>query len=212
MASLALGLSVVATRMEARDAATTDAQAATTLLHVMKDAKDSGTVALSSLAEGLSALAARMEAEDARQIAAALLPVIADTKDHDALSSLAQTLSALLSAVPPAEIPSRTATAVSAVGLPAGTDHALAALGLVIPAAEPLPCRLSTQALVDLLKMPTCCSEVRRVILDQLGNRYGRRFDTHWDFVRYAQDQGLHLDFTTPPQRPDRKLPPLFEE
>ena len=98
------------------------------------------------------------------------------------------------------------------MGLPAGTDHALAALGLVIPAAEPLPCRLSTQALVDLLKMPTCCSEVRRVILDQLGNRYGRRFDTHWDFVRYAQDQGLHLDFTTPPQRPDRKLPPLFEE
>ncbi len=51
----------------------------------------------------------------------------------------------------------------------------------------PPPCRLSTQDLVDLLKMPTCVREVRRVILDQLGNRYRRRFDTHWDFVRYAQ-------------------------
>lgn len=52
----------------------------------------------------------------------------------------------------------------------------------------------------------------RCVILGQLGNRYGRRFDTHWDFVRHAQQQGLNLDFTTPPKRPDRKLPPLFEE
>jgi len=40
----------------------------------------------------------------------------------------------------------------------------------------------------------------------------GRLFATHWDFVRYAQEQGLNLDFTTPPQRPDQKLPRLFEE
>jgi hypothetical protein len=78
--------------------------------------------------------------------------------------------------------------------------------------AEPLPCRLSTQDLVELLKMPTCVAEVRRVVLDQLGNRYCRQFETHWDFVRYAQENGLKLDFTTPPQRPDRKLPPLFAE
>jgi hypothetical protein len=30
--------------------------------------------------------------------------------------------------------------------------------------------------------------------------------------VRYAQQQGLNLDFTTPPKRPEAKLPPLFEE
>jgi hypothetical protein len=78
-------------------------------------------------------------------------------------------------------------------------------------AGQPLPCRLSTQDLVELLKMPTCVAELRRVILNQLGNRYGWRFDTHWDFVRYAQEQKLNLDFTTPPQRPDPKLPPLFE-
>jgi hypothetical protein len=69
----------------------------------------------------------------------------------------------------------------------------------------------ATQELVELLKMPTCVAEVRRVVLDHLGNRYGRRFETHWDFVRFAQGQQLGLDFTTPPQRPDRMLPPLFE-
>jgi hypothetical protein len=52
--------------------------------------------------------------------------------------------------------------------------------------AKLLPCRLSTQDLVDLLKMPTCVREVRRVILDQFANRYRWRFETHWDFVRYA--------------------------
>ena len=72
--------------------------------------------------------------------------------------------------------------------------------------------RLTTQDFVELLKMPTCVGELRRFILDQLGNRYSRRFDTHWDFVRYAQEQRLDLDFTTPPQRPDAKLPPLLGE
>jgi tRNA A-37 threonylcarbamoyl transferase component Bud32 len=103
----------------------------------------------------------------------------------------------------------RAVAATAAVGTTLG--GALASLASLQPASEPLPCRLSTQHLVELLKMPTCVGDVRRVILDQLGNRYGRRFDTHWDFVRYAQEQGLNLDFTTPPQRPDRKLPPLFE-
>jgi hypothetical protein len=74
----------------------------------------------------------------------------------------------------------------------------------LISAAVPLPCRLTTQELVELLKIPTCVHQKRGVILNQLGNRYGRRFATHWDFVRYAQEQRLNLDFTTPPKRPDR--------
>jgi len=72
-------------------------------------------------------------------------------------------------------------------------------------AAEPFPCRLTTQELVDLLKMPTCFGQARRVVLDHLGNRYGRRFVNHCAFVRFAQDQHLGLDFTTPPERPDPK-------
>ncbi len=30
--------------------------------------------------------------------------------------------------------------------------------------------------------------------------------------VRYAQERGLNLDFTTPSKRPDPKSPPLFVE
>ena len=53
-------------------------------------------------------------------------------------------------------------------------------------AAEPWPCRLTTQELVDLLKMPTCFGQARRVVLDHLGNIHGRRFTNHWEFVRRA--------------------------
>jgi hypothetical protein len=73
------------------------------------------------------------------------------------------------------------------------------------PAEKRLPCRLETQELVELLKMPTCFGESRRLVLDHLGNRYGRRFANHWAFVRFAQERNLGLDFTTPPKRPDRK-------
>ena len=62
---------------------------------------------------------------------------------------------------------------------------------------------LSAQEQVDLLKMPTCFGNARRVVLDHLGNRYGRRFVNHWAFVRFAKEQKLGLDFTTPPKRPD---------
>ena len=55
--------------------------------------------------------------------------------------------------------------------------------------AEPFPCRLTTQELVELLKMPTCFGAARRVVLDHLGNRYGRRFTNHWAFVRYVHER-----------------------
>lgn len=53
--------------------------------------------------------------------------------------------------------------------------------------------------------MPTCYGDFRRVVLDHLGNRFGRRFVNHWSFVRFAREQNLELDFTTPPKRPDPK-------
>src|SRR5262249_60055338 len=125
-----------------------------------------------------------------------------DPKDPYALPALGQGLPAAPSAVTPAEIPSRTATAASAVAFPAGAGDPLTALAPVLRAAEPPPCRLSTQQLVELLKMPTCISEARRIILDQLGNRYQRRFADVWEFVRFAQEHLPDIDLTTPPKRP----------
>ena len=80
-----------------------------------------------------------------------------------------------------------------------------AIVSAVALASEPIPSRLSTQDLVDLLKMPTCLGEGRRVVLDHLGYIHGRRFVNHWDFVRFARENRLDVDLTTPPVRPDPK-------
>jgi hypothetical protein len=64
----------------------------------------------------------------------------------------------------------------------------------------------ATAILVELLKTPTCFGPARRVVLDQLENRYKRRFRNHWAFVRYAEENGRNLDFKTPPKRPSRTL------
>jgi hypothetical protein len=75
--------------------------------------------------------------------------------------------------------------------------------GSYSPAGKPLRCRLTSQELLDLLKMPTCIGVARRIVLDHLGNRYHRHFINHWAFVRYARESGLNLDLTTPPHRPN---------
>jgi hypothetical protein len=69
---------------------------------------------------------------------------------------------------------------------------------------EPLPCRLSTEELVNLLKQPTCLGQARRVILDYLEYRYHRTFRDHWEFVEYAREQLPDLDLIAPPKRPGR--------
>jgi hypothetical protein len=111
-----------------------------------------------------------------------------------------ENLDVLLSNASQPEVSRRAAAVATAVGL-AGAKP-FAALPHLLAAAEPLPCRLSTQDLIELLKMPTCFGDARKVILKHLGNRYGRRFANHWEFVRFAREQRLDLDFTTPPKRP----------
>jgi hypothetical protein len=101
------------------------------------------------------------------------------------------------------EVSHRAVAAAAALGLAA--EGPFAALAPLPAASAPLPCRLSTQDLVDLLKMPTCLDADRQIVLQHLGNRYSRTFANHWEFVRFAQEHHLdNLDFTTPPQRPAR--------
>jgi tRNA A-37 threonylcarbamoyl transferase component Bud32 len=112
-------------------------------------------------------------------------------------------LDAYLTNASPLEMSRLVAAVGTAVGL-AGVSP-FADLPALPTASIPLSCRLSTQDLVELLKMPTCFGKARRVVLQHLGNRYGRRFANHWEFVRYAQEHGLDLDFTTPPRRPSHE-------
>jgi hypothetical protein len=72
----------------------------------------------------------------------------------------------------------------------------------VSDAIERVAQQLSVQKQVEVLKDPLCVGEARRVVLDQLGRRYGRHFEDQWDFVRFAEEQKLGLDFTSPAQHP----------
>jgi hypothetical protein len=190
---LAEALSAAVTRLDPEDAMTT-------LVNALQDADDEHAV-MAELAKGLSAVAARMDQKEAAQ---AVVSVPQALRNPRATTQAAAALSAMLPALVSAEVPPRTASAATAATFPNGFCNPLCALAVLIPAEEPLPCRLSTQQLVELLKMPTCTGEARRVVLDHLGNRYHRPFADVWEFVRYAQEQHPGLDFTTPPQRPER--------
>jgi hypothetical protein len=115
---------------------------------------------------------------------------------------LPEDLSALLAGVDHPEQGRRTVALTGALGRAADGYGPLACFPLLRPALEPLPCRLSTQQLVELLKHPMLVNQARRIVLDQLGNRYGRRFADVWQFVAWAREHEPTLDLTTPPQRP----------
>jgi hypothetical protein len=70
-----------------------------------------------------------------------------------------------------------------------------AAVAVLQPPLPPLP----GQTLVDLLKLPYCVGEARRLVLEQLSRHYSRPFADQWDFVRFAEDKHLDLDLLGPP-------------
>ncbi len=144
-------------------------------------------------------MAACLEPREATQATGVLIQAMTKTTDPEALGAAARALSATLTGDP--RHPATRAAALVAVGavLP---GQPLPAPAMHLPAFEPPPCRLSTQDLVNLLKHPLCVDPARRVVLEQLARRYRRPFADHWEFVRFAQEQNLGLDFTTPPRRP----------
>jgi hypothetical protein len=188
--ALAQALVAVAGRLGPKDAA----QAGATLAQAM--AKATHPVALEVLAYGLAAVAARRDPKDA---AATLFHILANTNPSNLGSHI---LAGILKSLDPLELSRRTSAVVAAFGCPASIGDPFTTAALVRPVLDPLPCRLSTPQLVELLKYPTYVGYARRLILDQLENRYGRKFADHWAFVRFAQQQNLGLDFTTPPKRP----------
>jgi hypothetical protein len=213
------GLAAVAGQLEPAEATRVCAEAARSYLRALEQGPDDAARCLAT--ERLATLVQPLDSETAtRAVRVLVRRIVSDPNLANSPSSPGppgdstprvfnpDVLDRFLTKRTRPEVQPRTAAIAAALG----TSARGPAPGLpLLPAAtEPLPCRLSTQDLVELLKMPTCVGPVRRVVLDQLGNRYGRRFDTHWDFVRYAQEQGLDLGFTTPPTRPERKLPPLF--
>jgi hypothetical protein len=187
---LARGLTAVAERLGPQGAA----EAARALPAAMAKQTDPST--LLPLGQGLSAVAARL---DPREAAPALTGVMARRTPAE-LPHLEQALWSCLSADPRRPASRAAALVGSTAGFP-WPGPPLAGLALLPPNLP--PCRVSTQELVELLKLPTCVGPARRVVLDQLEGRYGRRFADHWDFVRFARAHDPGLDLTSPPKQPE---------
>jgi hypothetical protein len=199
---LAEGLAAVAGHLEPQEAARHCAPAARALSQAMTKTTD--RLALIHLAGGLAAVAGRLEPQEAAQAALVLTQAMAEANNPYTLNRLARGLAATLTGGA-RTLPVRAAGLVG--GVAASDRQPLLAPAALVLALEPPPCRLSTQQLVELLKYPLCVDQARRIVLEQLENRYRRPFADHWAFVRFAQQQNLGLDFTTPPRRPE--LPAL---
>jgi hypothetical protein len=196
----------VAGRLEPRDAARARADATATLVAAMARTTDPGS--LVELESGLSAVAGRLEPRDAARAAAAYVAAMGKTTDQsyppNSPADLARAMSAALNGCESSERTRRAAAVASTVGLFAGSGWPVPSLALLTPSAEPLPCRLTTQEMVDFLKQPTCVDPARRAVLDYLGYQCRRPFRDPWEFVDYARVHLPDIDLAAPPKRPDR--------
>jgi hypothetical protein len=140
-----------------------------------------------------------LEPAEAAALAQQLADALAKGTDPIARSALA---SALVAArIEPQEVVARSLLAVRAITGWMSPAPQLGQAATLLQAAEPLPCRFSTQQLVDLLKMPTCDGEARVVILEQLSNRYKRPYADQWEFVEFAEKHLPDIDLKSPPKR-----------
>jgi tRNA A-37 threonylcarbamoyl transferase component Bud32 len=158
----------------------------------------------SALAISLLAVAARLEPQEGREAAAHAAAALTDAlaKTMPTAGGIhAMDLSASLAREPSATTRKRCVALASTMASCSDLAGALTARALLPDALAPLPDPLPPQDLVDLLKHPLCVGEARRVVLRQLSVHYQRSFADQWEFVRFATEQGLDLDLTSPPRR-----------
>jgi hypothetical protein len=167
--------------------------------------------ALPELAGGLSAVAYRLEPTEAaavcKQAAVTLTSALntSSTTDAQTFPRLTLSLSAVLTGTAGTSLSGQSQRAVALVTALSSTANGqslLSTVPLLYLAGKPLQSRLSTPQLVELLKNPLCVGEASRIVLEVLGARYKRQFANQWEFVHFAQEQNLGLDFTSPPERP----------
>jgi tRNA A-37 threonylcarbamoyl transferase component Bud32 len=168
-----------------------------------------GPFTLAALAHCLPAVTARLDAREAAAAATAaagrLAQAIGQAESDQARRELAAALVAVLTQ--DAQSNRRQARAkLPDPGLPPDETKLLfgppADPSATREPLPPLPSPLPVQDLVDLLKHPFCVGEACRLVLEQLGRHYDRGFADVWEFVDFARQRGLSLDFTIPPQRP----------
>jgi hypothetical protein len=208
LSSRAVCVADLAGRLEPEEAARQTAVASRLVLKAM--AETSHKTYRRDLARGLTALAQQLGPEEAAAVTRETLELMARTTDPwqpDSLpselegSSLPMVLAALLVDEKPGNRTSRVQLLVATIGSAGIPPSPAAGLSTLAEPARPLPGRFTEQQLVDLLKMPTCRSEARELIVRELGHQCGRPFANMWDFVDWAQKNRPDLDLTWPPVR-----------
>jgi tRNA A-37 threonylcarbamoyl transferase component Bud32 len=193
---LVQALSVVLARLSPKEAEDT-ARILTEALALVSQETDIFNARI-AVAEGLSAVAARLSPEKAARI---LTEALAKETYSDAVWPLAQGLVTISVRLGSEEAVQRSLLTAQTV---AGTAPLPPLMGMAAwtRAAQPLPSRLSTQELVDFLKMPTCVGKAREPFLQLLGERYNQSFTDQWEFVEYAEKHLPDLDLKSSPKRP----------
>jgi serine/threonine protein kinase len=203
----ALAWLAVSAKLDPNEAANQAALVGHALTEAMPKAITDSSI-LVNLASAWRAVSARLEPrENARQAALAtrtLTEMMARTTNPQPLPSLAQALCAVSTKPDPENVAHRAVCTAKAVAEAMTPPTRLSGLYVVKQALQPLPSRLSTQELVELLKMPTCVGPFRDVILQQLGGRYHRHFADPWEFVEYAEKHLPDVDLKSPPKRPEK--------
>ena len=194
----ALDLADVASRLGDKEASPHYSVAVEVLFQVMRKTTDPN--ALSRLAEDFIGLAGHLEAKEASQkiaLVATLLVEYLGKRTNQ--SELVKILDAVLTVDSASERVKKSQILAEVVAL--GPARPLLMVPFMASILKPQPCRIETQQLVELLKHPFCVGPCRQVVLEKLARRYGRPFGNVWEFIRFAREQQLDLDLTTPPQR-----------
>jgi serine/threonine protein kinase len=164
------------------------------LIEAIKRTRDPDS--LQSLAWALSAVARRV---DTKEVGASLILAIHETANPVARQRMAQILTVVLNQSEDCRISAYARNASASIALLAGLNQPLGQAMLF--ASVPLSKPLSPQFLIDLLKQPVCVGSARRAVLDALEVHFSRSFADQWDFVRFAEENDLGLDVTSPPKR-----------
>ncbi len=195
--SLAEGLGPVLARLEARESERLASAGAQTLIAPMGKSTDPSTVRF--LAEGLTAVAGRLGAAESAAYAEVLLTQLDKPANAPSSHALGGGLAALAANLSEEEA-DRLAPALAVL---LGKRTNVSTTEDLGPALAALVGKVSLQGLVDVLKGPLCVDQERRILLDELGRRAGRRFPDVWEFVEWMRAHFPNVDLHSPGRRPD---------
>jgi tRNA A-37 threonylcarbamoyl transferase component Bud32 len=203
LVNLGAGLSELASRLGPTEAAELCGPAAAALVRATSNTPEEQRLQI--LSEILPVLAARIHSEQAAVVCHPVAAALTRCTTKDAKSPTSRVLGndlwAVLARVAP-DASHKQAQLVTALVGSSGPAAGFTAPALVQLGFEPAPPPLPAEMLVDLLKDPLCVGEPQRLVLGQLARHYGRTFADQWEFARFAEEQNLGLDLTSPPRSP----------